>query len=97
VVAALVLGKPIGILVGAWTSVRLRLGALPDAIVWADVVPIAVLGGIGYTVSLLIAHLAFDDVAAQEQASVAVLVASVIASVAGVALLRVRSRAHQSA
>jgi NhaA family Na+:H+ antiporter len=96
VVAGLVLGKPIGILLGAWTSVRLRLGALPDSIGWADVVPVAVLGGIGYTVSLLIAHLAFDDVASQEEASIAVLIASVVASIAGILLLRARSRAHRT-
>jgi NhaA family Na+:H+ antiporter len=96
VVAGLLLGKPIGIMLGAWTSVRLRLGALPDSIGWADVLPVAMLGGIGYTVSLLIAHLAFDDIASQEEASVAVLIASVVASVAGVLLLRMRSRAHRT-
>jgi NhaA family Na+:H+ antiporter len=97
VVVALVFGKPLGIMFGAWTSVRLRLGALPDSISWADVLPIAALGGIGYTVSLLIAHLAFDDIAAQEETSVAVLVASALASCIGIALLRMRSRVHQEA
>jgi NhaA family Na+:H+ antiporter len=97
VVAGLLLGKPIGILLGAWTSVRLRFGALPESIGWADVVPVAMLGGIGYTVSLLVAQLAFDDAAAQEQSSIAVLVASVVAAGAGIWLLRIRSRAHQAA
>lgn len=97
VVAGLALGKPIGILLGAWTSVRLGLGALPRSILWADVVPVAVLGGVGYTVSLLIAHLAFDDVAAEGRASIAVLAASIVASLVALGLLRVRSRTHSQA
>jgi NhaA family Na+:H+ antiporter len=57
------------------------------------VLPVAVLGAIGYTVSLLLARLAFTDVAAQERAAAAVLGASVLASILAVVLLRRRSRA----
>jgi len=57
------------------------------------VVPVAILGAIGYTVSLLLARLAFTDVAAQERAAAAVLGASVLASILAVVLLRRRSRA----
>ena len=60
---------------------------------WGDVVPVAILGAIGYTVSLLLARLAFTDVAAQERAAAAVLGASVLASILAVVLLRRRSRA----
>ena len=88
----LLLGKLIGILGGARLAVALRLGSLPDRVHWSDVVPIAVLGGIGYTVSLLISELAFDSVDAQERAAAAVLAASVVASGASVVLLRRRSR-----
>jgi NhaA family Na+:H+ antiporter len=93
VFAGLLLGKVIGIFGGARLAVASGLGALPAGVAWRDVFPIAVLGGIGYTVSLLIAHLAFaGDIAAEEQAASAVLAASVVASVAGVALIRRRSR-----
>jgi len=57
------------------------------------VLPVAVLGAIGYTVSLLLARLAFTDAAAQERAAAAVLGASVLASILAVVLLRRRSRA----
>jgi NhaA family Na+:H+ antiporter len=90
VAAGLLVGKTLGILGAAWLAVRLRVAALPAGVRWADVVPVAVLGGIGYTVSLLVSRLAFDDVAAQERAAAAVLAASCAASLAAVVLLRVR-------
>jgi NhaA family Na+:H+ antiporter len=94
IVAGLLVGKMLGILGGAWLAVRLRLGTLPDGVGWADVVPVAVLGGIGYTVSLLIARLAFDDAASQQRAGIAVLVASSIAAAVAIVLLRRRTRVH---
>ena len=89
--AGLLVGKVVGIYGGARLAVRLGVGALPDRVTWGDVFPVAVLGAIGYTVSLLIARLAFDDVAAQERSAAAVLAASVVASVAAVILLRRRA------
>ena len=49
IVAGLLLGKPLGILAGAWLAERAGLGRLPYEVRWADVVPVAVLGGVGYT------------------------------------------------
>ena len=92
VFAGLLVGKVVGIFGGAQISVRLGVGSLPEGVKWGDVLPVAILGGIGYTVSLLIARLAFTDVAAQERAAGAVLVASVLASILAVVLLRRRSR-----
>ena len=93
VFAGLLAGKIAGISGGTFLAVRLRLGTLPDRVRFADVIPLAMLGGIGYTVSLLIAKLAFDDPAAAERSAASVLAASVIASVAAVVMLRRRSRA----
>lgn len=89
--AGLLLGKAAGIYGGARLAVRLGLAALPARVTWGDVFPVAVLGGIGYTVSLLIAQLAFDDVAAQERAAAAVLAASVTASGLAVIMLKRRN------
>ncbi|GGV36529.1 Na(+)/H(+) antiporter NhaA [Actinomadura cremea] len=91
----LLVGKFAGVLGGTWLAVRLGLGTLPTGVSWGDVVPVAVLGGIGYTVSLLVAQLATDDAATAETASTAVLAASLLASIIAVVLLRRRSRAHQ--
>jgi NhaA family Na+:H+ antiporter len=92
-VAGLLLGKAVGIFGGAWLAVRLRFGRLPAGVGWADVLPVAALGGIGYTVSLLVARLAFTDPAAQERAATAVLAASAVASVVAIVLLRRRAAA----
>jgi NhaA family Na+:H+ antiporter len=56
------------------------------------VLPVAMLGGIGYTVSLLMARLALTEAAAQERAAAAVLAASVIASLLAVVLFRLTRR-----
>jgi NhaA family Na+:H+ antiporter len=92
VFAGLLLGKVVGIFGAAQLAVRLGLGTLPDRVTWGDVLPVAMLGAIGYTVSLLIARLALDDVGAQERAAAGVLIASVVASAIAVPLLRRRAR-----
>ena len=91
VFVGLLVGKVIGIFGGAQLAVRLRVGTLPDRVGWADVLPLAMLGGIGYTVSLLISRLAFTDTAAFERSAASVLAASVLASLVAVVLLRRRS------
>lgn len=94
VVAGLLVGKAVGILGGAWLAVRIRIGALPRGVGWADVLPVAVLGGIGYTVSLLVTELALPDADTRSHAATAVLAASLAAATLAVLLLRRRSRQH---
>ncbi|MGH8992613.1 MAG: Na+/H+ antiporter NhaA [Acidimicrobiia bacterium] len=85
IVAGLVGGKTLGVTAGAWVAVRLRLGRLPEDVTWPQLVPVATLAGIGFTVSLFVAGLAFDDPAPRETATLAVLVASALAALAGAA------------
>ena len=93
VVAGLLIGKVVGILGGARLAVALRVGALPEGVHWADVVPVAVLGSIGFTVSLLISQLAFGDGSPlEERVAAAILLTSVVASALALVLLRRRSR-----
>lgn len=92
VVAGLVLGKPVGLLLGAWLPVRAGFGDLPGGVGWSDIVPVALLGGIGYTVSLLMADLGYGHTPGAEQAAVGVLAASVLAGLAATVLLRLRGR-----
>ncbi len=91
IVAGLLVGKALGIFGGAWLAVRLGVGRLPAGVGWGDMLPVAVLGGIGYTVSLLVARLALPDAAAQDRAAAAVLAASTAASLIAVGLLRRRT------
>ena len=80
---ALVLGKPLGIAGATALGVRGGLGRLPRASRGGHVLGGAALSGIGFTVSLLIADLAFDDERLREEATVGVLLALVLATAAG--------------
>ena len=93
VVLGLVLGKPIGVFGGAWLVARFTRAELNEDLSWRDVGGVAVLAGIGFTVSLLVAELSFegDD---RNLAKVAVLGGSVIAAVAGALALGHRDRFH---
>lgn len=95
IVLGLVLGKVIGIVGACLIAVGLGIAVKPPDLAWRDIVAIATLGGIGFTVSLLIAELALGE----EQtaaAKAAVLIASVLASVLAAMLLRRRGRHHRS-
>jgi NhaA family Na+:H+ antiporter len=92
VAVALVAGKFIGVTVFSWIAVRLGFGRLPDGARWGHVMGVGAVAGIGFTVSLFITGLAFDDVAVQDDAKIGILAASVIAALAGAAVLTVVSR-----
>lgn len=83
VVVALVIGKLLGVGVTTLAAERIGIGSLPQGVGKGHVLGGAALAGIGFTVSLLIAGLAFDDQLIQDQAIVGVLLALVIATVLG--------------
>jgi Na+:H+ antiporter, NhaA family len=83
VILGLVIGKPLGITVAARAAVRLRLASLPDGVNWTALHGCAWLGGIGFTMSLFIATLAFDGTTLLDSAKVGILAASVLAGIVG--------------
>lgn len=83
IVLALVVGKLAGIGLGGWLAVRTGMGRLPQGVGGGHLAGGAALSGIGFTVSLLILGLAFDDPALQRQAVVGVLLSVVLASAVG--------------
>lgn len=83
IVLGLFLGKPIGIFVMSWLSVKLKIAQLPEETNWRHVAGLGLLGGIGFTMSIFIALLSFDDYTLQTEAKFAVLTASVLSGVAG--------------
>jgi len=92
VIVGLVLGKPIGISLASWLAVRTGFASLPAGIGWRTLVGAAVLGGIGFTMSLFIAALAFgDSPEALTSAKLGTLAASVIAGVVGWLMLHFTS------
>jgi Na+:H+ antiporter, NhaA family len=90
----LLIGKPIGVAGFAWIAVRSGLARLPEGATWPGMIGIGLLAGIGFTMSLFIANLAFGLTAALDQAKIGVLAASVVAALTGLAFL---SRALPSA
>ena len=83
IVAGLVIGKPLGIILATILAVKTGLCSLPASIGWRGVVVTGCLGGIGFTMSLFIAALAFGDAALLAPAKFAVLIASSLAMLAG--------------
>jgi Na+:H+ antiporter, NhaA family len=88
VVAGLVVGKPLGITLFSWLAVRLGVALIPPAITWRDIVGVAWLGGIGFTISLFVAELAFETGRLGDAARVGILVGSVVAGAIGYVILR---------
>jgi NhaA family Na+:H+ antiporter len=89
IVLGLVVGKLIGVLAGSIIAVRSGLGVLSPEVGWGDVAGMGATAGIGFTVALFIASLAFEGSDALPVAKVAILVASSIAAALGYVLLRV--------
>ena len=91
IVLGLVVGKPLGILAATALALRLRLGRLPDGVGSRTSLAAGAAAGIGFTVSLFVADLAFSGVRLDD-AKVAILVASVISGAIGVTLLLATTR-----
>jgi NhaA family Na+:H+ antiporter len=87
VVGGLVVGKLVGISGAAWLALRLRIGALPEGVTGRQLVAVAAVAGIGFTVSLFIAGLAYPVPELQDQARVGILAGSVLAAAIGALLL----------
>ena len=88
VFAGLLLGKPLGVAGFAFIAVKSGLARLPVGVTWSGMIGVGLLAGIGFTMSLFIASLAFADPATLAQAKIGVLAASVVAALAGLAFLR---------
>jgi NhaA family Na+:H+ antiporter len=89
VVVGLVVGKPVGVLGGTYLVTRFTRAELNDDLTWGQMVGVALLAGIGFTVSLLVADLSFSGHEA-DAAKAGVLAASVVSALVGGAVLRRR-------
>ncbi|WP_455362458.1 Na+/H+ antiporter NhaA [Streptomyces sp. SYSU K21746] len=97
VVLGLVVGKTIGIFCGTWLAARFTKAELNEDLAWPDVLAVASLAGIGFTVSLLIGELAFaEDPGLADEVKAAVLLGSLIAAVLAGSLLKLRDRKYRA-
>jgi NhaA family Na+:H+ antiporter len=88
IIAGLLVGKFVGVLLATWLTVRLGIAVLPAGVTWAQVAGVALIAGIGFTVSLFVTDLAYADPALIDEARAGVFVASIVAGVAGFLFLR---------
>jgi len=94
----LIVGKPLGIFGAAWLAVKARVAELPVDSTWGGLFGVAILGGIGFTMALFIAGLAFGESAQLDAAKIGVLGGSIITGTVGAIVLALRaSRASPSA
>jgi len=88
ILVGLIVGKPLGITLFAFLGVLLGICALPSDIKWSHIVGAGMLGGIGFTMSIFITLLAFDDTTIIDSSKIAILIASTISGVLGFVWLK---------
>ena len=87
IIAGLVVGKPLGIILMSWLVVRMGKGALPAGVTWGQVVGAGCLAGIGFTMSLFVSDLAFNDPTLITAAKIGILAASLASGILGFLIL----------
>lgn len=95
VFCGLVLGKPIGIMLFSFITVKTRIASLPEFVTWRHMLGAAVLGGVGFTMAIFVANLAYADAMLVTEAKLSILVASTVAGVIGFVLLLLQAKADQ--
>ncbi len=88
----LVVGKPLGIMLFSFITVRLKIASLPENVNWMHMLGASILGGVGFTMAIFVANLAYDEEVLITAAKLGILIASFVAGVAGFALLFAQAR-----
>ena len=89
----LVLGKPIGIMLFSFVTVKLKVASLPQNVNWKHMLGAAILGGVGFTMAIFVANLAFPEAIMVSEAKLGILAASLVAGVVGFLFLLGQARA----
>jgi NhaA family Na+:H+ antiporter len=88
IILGLLFGKPIGVMLFAWLTVKLKIGSLPHQLSWSHIAGMGLLAGIGFTMSIFISLLSFGNSVHNTEAKFAILIASVAAGIAGFVYLK---------
>lgn len=91
ILVGLVLGKPLGIFLAVLLSSTVGLTKLPDQVNLLQILGIGCLGGIGFTISIFVTNLAFENEGVINQAKISILIASILSSIIGVLILNYNS------
>jgi NhaA family Na+:H+ antiporter len=92
IIAGLVIGKSIGITGISWLAVKLKIAHLPEGTGWTGIIGTAFMAGIGFTMSIFVAELAFDDTEIIMMAKIGIFTASIISALIGLSLLSMSSK-----
>ena len=87
IMLGLFVGKPVGIFLFSYLSVKLKIAVIPEGIRWPHVFGVSLLGGIGFTMSLFISGLSFNDSTLLNYSKLAILCISVVSAIAGILFL----------
>lgn len=97
VACGLVLGKPTGVMLASLLVVKLKLAKLPEGVNWLQMFGASVLAGVGFTMAIFVANLAFTSDAVITVAKAGILLASIVAGTAGFIVLRFATRSNEEA
>ncbi len=92
VVVGLIVGKFVGVVVFCWLATKFRIAALPSEINWSQIAGVGFLAGIGFTMSLFVTTLAFDDAELVDSAKLGIFTASIISGIVGYVVLKRTSK-----
>lgn len=95
VFCGLVLGKPIGIMLFSFITIKTKIAQLPEFVTWRHMFGASVLGGVGFTMAIFVASLAYADAMLITEAKLSILVASTVAGIVGFVLLFLQAKADQ--
>lgn len=91
----LLVGKPLGIMLMSFIMVKIKAASLPENVNWVHMLGASILGGVGFTMAIFVANLAFDDEALIATAKLGILSASLLAGLIGFTFLMLQARAAQ--
>jgi NhaA family Na+:H+ antiporter len=91
IILGLVIGKPLGIMFISWLGVKMNLSQLPDRAGWVHILGVSLLAGIGFTMSIFISILSFEDPLLVQEAKFSILVGSIISGLSGYLILNFSS------
>jgi NhaA family Na+:H+ antiporter len=92
IIVGLFIGKPLGITLASWIAIKLKIAKKPRAASWKQISGVAMLGGIGFTMSIFVSILSFASPLFQLEAKFSILLASIISAAAGYIFLNYLSK-----
>lgn len=97
ILAGLFIGKQVGVAIFSWLALKLNIAEMPKGVTWKQLYGVAILTGVGFTMSLFIAGLSFGDPEVLDRAKTGILAASLFAGLLGYFLLRTSAPATEEA